>query len=443
MPSFLQPPAAVVRFYRRVSSSLWFTPGLYVLGGILLVSLLVGLGPHLPRSVLRLFPASDPAAVNGALQLLASSALTVATVTFSILMVVLIMAASSFSPRALAGFMRDRVDQSTLGMFLGSFAFGVGGIVLLEPGPGIYDQRFLGLLLLLTVGLGCLVLGAFVYFIHHTATALQIGNLVARLHGEADAALGRFLAHAERERQPSRAPADLPLEPPGTVASEAAGYVQVLDRDRVFRLSVAHDLVVVVRRHTGDFATRGIALCEVWPATSLTAEVTDGLRAAYAVGAQRATERDPLFGLELLAEIALRALSPGINDPNTAVNCLDFIGDLLVRLAAHDLPPQQVHDDEGRLRVVFVGPDFRDFLERSLLAIAGAGAGHARVVLTLLRVLHDVASATRERDRCSMIEKAASAIADLALQKLAFEREREQVKAAMAKLDAVWAEPFG
>lgn len=443
MPYFLQPPAAVVGLYRRVTLSLWFTPGLYVLGGILLVSLIVGLGPHLPRSVLRLFPASDPLTVNGALQLLASSTLTVATVTFSILMVVLIMAASSFSPRALAGFMRDRVDQNTLGMFLGAFAFGVGGILLLQPGPASYDQRFLGLFLLLTVVLGCLVLGALVYFIHHTATALQIGNLVVRLHGEADAALGRFLEHAESEREPSKVPADLPLEPPGTVAAEAAGYIQVLDRDRVFRLAVAHDLVVIVRRHTGDFATRGIALCEVWPASSLTADVADGLRAAYAVGAQRTAERDPLLGLELLAEIALRALSPGINDPNTAVNCLDFIGDLLVRLAAHELPPQQLYDGEGRLRVVFVAPDFRDFLERSLLDIAGAGAGHPHVVLTLLRVLHDVASVTQKRERCSMIEKAASAIADLALQKLAFEREREQVKEAMAKLDAVWAEPFG
>ncbi len=443
MPPFLKPPAAVVRFYRRVTSSLWFTPGLYVLGGIVLVSLLVGLGPHLPRSVLRLFPASDPAAVNGALRLLASSALTVATVTFSILMVVLIMAASSFSPRALAGFMRDRVDQSTLGMFLGSFAFGVGGIVLLEPGTGIYDQRFLGLLLLLTVVLGCLVLGAFVYFIHHTATALQIGNLVVRLHDEADAAIGRFLEHAEGEGQSSTVPAELPSEPPGTVEAEAAGYIQVLDSDRVFKIAVAYDLVVIVRRHTGDFTTRGIALCEVWPATSLTADVADELRAAYAIGAQRTTERDPLFGLELLAEIALRALSPGINDPNTAVNCLDFIGDLLVRLAAQELPPQQLFDGEGRLRILLVAPDFRDFLERSLLAIAGAGASHARVVLTVLRVLHDAASVTRERERCGMIEKAANAIADLALQKLAFERERAQVEAAMAKLKAVWAEPFG
>jgi uncharacterized membrane protein len=443
MPYFLQPPAAVVGLYRRVTSSLWFTPGLYVLGGILLVSLVIGLGPHLPRSVLRLFPASDPVTVNGALQLLASSALTVATVTFSILMVVLIMAASSFSPRALAGFMRDRVDQNTLGMFLGAFAFGVGGIVLLQPGPASYDQRFLGLFLLLTVLLGCLVLGALVYFIHHTATALQIGNLVVRLHREADAALARFLQHAESELGQWKAPADLPSDPPGTVAAEAAGYIQVLDRDRVFRLAVTHDLVVVVRRHTGDFATRGIALCDVWPATSLTTDVADGLRAAYAVGAQRTAERDPLLGLELLAEIALRALSPGINDPATAVNCLDFIGDLLVRLAAHELPPQQLYDGEGRLRVVFVAPDFRDFLERSLLGIAGAGAGHARVVSTLLRVLHDVASVTQERERCSMIKKAASAIADLALQKLAFEREREQVEEALAKLDAVWAEPFG
>jgi uncharacterized membrane protein len=288
-----------------------------------------------------------------------------------------------------------------------------------------------------------LVLCALVYFIHHTATAVQVANLVVRLHGEAEDALAQLFRSAESETGQPTAPAVLPSEPSGAVDARAAGYIQVLDRDRVLALAVAHDLVVRVRRHTGNFATRGIALCEVWPAASLTPALADELRSAYAVGAQRTAERDPLLGMELLAEIALRALSPGVNDPNTAVNCLDYIGDLLVRIADRELPRQEMRDHEGRLRVVHAAPDFRDFLERSLLGIAGAGAGHARVVLTLLRVLRDAASATRDRARCSTIETTARAIADLALRELAFERQREQVREAMEKVDAVWAEPYG
>jgi uncharacterized membrane protein len=441
MPFSLKPPAAAVGFYRRVTSSLWLTPALYVLGGIMLASLVVWIGPHLPELALRLFSASESATVKSALQLLASSTLTVATVTFSILIVVLTMTAANFSPRALSGFMRDSVDQNTLGIFLGAFAFGAASILLLRPTP--YDDRFYGLVLLVTMTIAFLVLCALVYFIHHTATAVQVTNLVVRLHREADEALTQFLGSAEGEKEKSTAPAMLPSEPSGTVDARTAGYIQVLDRDRLFALADAHGLVVRVRRHTGNFATRGITLCEIWPAESLTPELSDEFRAAYAVGAQRTAERDPLLGMELLAEIALRALSPGINDPNTAVNCLDYLGDLLVRIAGQELPQHEVYDESGRLCIVYAAPDFRDFLERSLLGIAGASAGHARVVLTLLRVLRDVASVTQSRARCRTVETTARAIADRALRELAFEREREQVRGAMGKVDAVWAEPYG
>jgi uncharacterized membrane protein len=407
------------------------------------VTLVIEGGQYLSASALQLFPAADSVTVRGALQLLASSTLTVATVTFSILMVVMTMTASTFSPRAVSGFMRDRVDQNTLGVFLGGFAFGAGGILLLQPEPAYYDPRLLGLVLLITVIGAYLVLCALVYFIHHTATALQISNLIVHLYRDADVALTRFLMHSESEMKQSTVAMDLPSELAGEVEARAAGYIQVLDRQHIFRLAVAHNLLVRVIRHTGDFATRGSALCEVWPAARLTPEVADGFRAAYAVGARRTSERDPLLGMDLLAEIGVRALSPGINDPSTAVNCLDFIGDLLVRLAVHELPRQEMRDEEGRLRVLVAGPEFRDFLERSLLGIAGAGAGHARVVLSLLRLLRDVASVTKDRARCSTIETTAKAIADLALQKLAFEREREQIREAIEKLEVACAEPFG
>ena len=149
--------------------------------------------------------------------------------TFSILMVVLTMSASNFSPRALAGFMRDRTNQNTLGILLGSFSFGATGILLTRL--EFYDGRYLGLILLTTLVLGFLTLGALVYFIHHTATSVQITDLVLRLHHEADHALSQSLRLAESEKE-SNTPAVL----------------------RLFHLAVENDVVVHVLRHAGEFA---------------------------------------------------------------------------------------------------------------------------------------------------------------------------------------------
>ncbi len=433
----LRPTATAIGLYRRMKASLWFTPALWVLGGIGLVSLFVTVGPQLPDPVLGLFPAAESDTVRAMLQLLASSTLTVATVTFSILMVVLTMTASTFSPRALSGFMRDGVNQNTLGIFLGGFAFGVTGILLLRLAS--YSEHFLGLFVLVAMAVAFTVLGALVYFIHHTATEVQITNLVLRLHKEAEAVLTRFLAMEKAGREQARGLAMLPSDPPGAVNALAAGYVEVLDQDRLLALAAQHDLVLRVTRRAGEFATGGMPLCHAWPADRLTEAAADGIRSAYAVGAQRTTESDPLLGMELLAEIAVRALSPGINDPNTAVNCLNYLGDLLVRIARHDLPRLAMHDEEGRLRLVIATPDFRAFLERSLLGIAGAGAGHVQVVLALLGVLHDIATVTQDRARRTLIGQTARAIATLSLDQLALEREREQLQEALETLESVLA----
>lgn len=431
----IRPPAVVIELYRRVTSGLWFTSALYLLGGLLLAAAIVEAGPFLPEPLLKLLPASEPDTVRDVLQLLASSTLTVTTVTFSILMVVLTMTASNFSPRALAGYMRDRVNQNTLGVFLGGFAFAAMGILLMDLVS--YQDRLLSLLLLTAMGIAFVDLCALIYFIHHTATAVQITNLVVRLHREADEALSQFLELADSELERPRAPAVLPSEPPGSVGARTAGYIDVLEHDRVFGLAVEHDLVVRVLRHAGDFTARGIALYEVWPAAKLTPELAEGFRNTYAVGPQRTAQGDPLFGMELLAEVAVRALSPAVNDPNTAVNCLDYLGDLLVRIAGSELPWQVLSDVDGVLRVVIKTPDFQDFLEQSVLGIAVAGAGHARVVLTLLGLLFDVRSVARDRERSDLINKTACSVAGLALQQLVLEQERQRVQEALERFDHI------
>src|SRR5690606_9793071 len=147
-------------------------------------------------------------------------------------------------------------------------------------------------------------------------------------------------------------------------------------------------------------------------------------------------ESDPLLGMELLGEVAERALSPGINDPNTAVSCVRYLSDLLVRVAPRPLPVRTFRDDDGSIRVIVPTPDFRDFVERPLLGVASAGAGHLTVVLALLTLLTEVAGATVDSGRRAQLVELGREMAETALERLAFERGREQVRAALQVLQS-------
>ena len=432
MPFSLRPPAVVVELYWRVTGSLWFIPALGVLSGIALAVLVFAAAPLIPDSAISGFPRVEVSAVKDVLRLIASSTLTVATVTFSILMVVLTMTASTFSPRALTGYMRDRVNQVTFGIFLGGFAFGITAASITRVNSS--SQSLLALLVFVSAAVALVALGTLVYFIHHTATTVQITNLVLRLHGSADRTLGRFLDDLPRDRDDGAIPAAYRTGPPATVDSRKAGFVQVLAIQDLRDLAVEHDVVMRVIRRSGDFAVRGVALCEIWPSTRLSSNLADAVRRAYAIAEQRTAASDPLLGIELLAEVAMRALSPGINDPNTAVNCLRYLSDLMVRLADHPLPQRALRDDEGWVRVIVPTPGFRDFVERPVLSIAGVGAAHLSVVLAILALLGDVAEATTDDARRRRIAETGRAVADRAMQALAFEREREAVREAVQAL---------
>src|SRR5690606_40054638 len=136
--------------------------------------------------------------------------------------------------------------------------------------------------------------------------------------------------------------------PPATVEARQAGFIQVLTLENMRDLAIAHDAVFRVLRRAGEFAVRGLPLCEVWPAARLTHELADDIRSAYAIGQLRTAESDPLLGMELLGEVAERALSPGINDPNTAVSCVRYLSDLLVRIAPRPLPMRTFRDEDRK-----------------------------------------------------------------------------------------------
>jgi len=190
------------------------------------------------------------------------------------------------------------------------------------------------------------------------------------------------------------------VPPPATagrrVASDASGVVQQVDDRALLELAEAHGVTIRMVRAVGEFVPEGAALLEVHGA-DLPDEAS--LRAAVHLGKERVLDDDPGFGLRQLVDIAERALSPGINDPTTAVQVIDQLHDLLRLLAARPLPERQTLGEDGRLAVHVPQPTFEDHLHLAVDEIAHWGADSPRVQRRLRAMLVDVQEAALPENR--------------------------------------------
>ena len=354
------------------------------------------------------------ASARAFLTTVAGSMITVAGVAFSITMVALTLASSQFGPRLLESFMRDRGNQVVLGTFIATFLYCLLVLRVLKLGEsGTVPEVALSTALLLTLG----SLAVFIYFIHHAAMSIQVQTLVAHVAEELETSLDRLLEDAEEEKG-ERGEAERRLV--GRVAAEGAavcaddsGYVDEVEAARLEGLASDHGLVVVCVQKPGQFRRRRDAAA---PRAARrrrrddSAGGGDGARAepeAADLGddgelAGKLRRAVPLTGrrrpgnvefiVSQLVEVAVRALSPGINDPFTAINCIDLLGAALARFARRPPPRPVRRDDGGRLRVVLPDVGLEELLDAAYDQIRQYGRGSAPVTLRLLERLADLAS---------------------------------------------------
>lgn len=348
-----------------VRSSYWFIPALMALGAFLLSLATLALDRQLSAAPLSGVPfvyLTQPAGARSFLGTVASSLLGVAGVSFSILMVVLPMASGQFGPRLLSNFMRDRGNQVVLGTFTATFLYcllvlrTVRGEGSLVEADAFVPQLSLAVALLLTLW----NLGTFIYFIHHTAESIQVAHLLARVNGALrERIVGRYpeaLFPAMLGRGPEAAPA-APALPRDFEAfrrrltARRGAYLRALDEARLMRLAERENLVIVLRVRPGDFVLESGTLAEVYPGIRLE-PLAGELHGCFVFGSSRSEAQDLSFLFEQLLEVALRALSPGVNDPITALRCCDRIADQLALLARRERPSPYRFGADGALRVI-------------------------------------------------------------------------------------------
>jgi uncharacterized membrane protein len=319
-----------------------------------------------------------PDSARAILQTVATSVLTFAGLTFSITIVALQLASSQFSPRVLTSLLRDRWTQSALAVFVGTFVYAL--LMLREVRGG--DEPFVpGLGVGLVVLLGLFAIGALVGFIQHMAQSLRVVTIIDRIFLQTKRALDAWYPD-ERSAEPDGRLADGPRT---LVRARGDGVLTWFDRDELVKCAKAEDLTVELLVPAGTWVAEGENLLAVHG----TAESAESFSGLVALGRERETSRDPSYGFRQLVDIAERALSPGVNDPTTAVQCLDRMHSLLRRIAGRELAVgDTVVDGVVRLRVP--APDWADYLGLACDEVRHWGAGSLRVHRRMESMLRDL-----------------------------------------------------
>jgi len=403
----------LLHLWSRLRSSYWFVPTLMAAGAVVLSLATIEVDRRWGDGLHLAWISLDQASARAFLTTVAGSMITVAGVAFSITMVALTLASSQFGPRLLENFMRDRGNQVVLGTFIATFLYCLLVLRVLKLGEsGTVPEVALSTALLLTLG----SLAVFIYFIHHAAMSIQVQTLVAHVAAELETSLDRLLEDAEEERG-ERGEAERRLV--GRVAAEGAtvcaddsGYVDEVEAARLEGLAADHGLVVVCVQKPGQFVVAGTPLLHVLrvDGDGGSAGGGDGDRAGAGAAdlgddgelAGKLRRAVPLTGrrrpgnvefiVSQLVEVAVRALSPGINDPFTAINCIDLLGAALARFARRPPPRPVRRDDAGRLRVVLPDVGLEELLDAAYDQIRQYGRGCVPVTLRLLERLADLAS---------------------------------------------------
>ncbi|MGL5876974.1 MAG: DUF2254 domain-containing protein, partial [Xenococcaceae cyanobacterium] len=312
------------------------------------------------------------------------------------------LASSNFGPRLLRNFMQDTGNQIVLGTFIGTFIYSLLVLRTIRGDGDDYNSFVPQLSVTVGLLLAIASIGVLIYFIHHASTIIQVSHVISDTSKELDRAIDRlFPEKLGRGASQTRSavediPADFDLNTYGVKAT-SSGYLQAIDDEELIKLACKHDLVLHLNYRPGKFVVKGNELMIVYPRERITRKLVKKLHDAFILGKERTEQQDVEFPLEQLVEIALRAISPAVNDPFTAIRCIDRLSAGLSHLAQRDFPSPYRYDDQGNLRVIAKRVTFAGLVNTAFNQIRQYGKSDVAVTIRLLEAIATVAHYTPTR----------------------------------------------
>ncbi|WP_026701883.1 DUF2254 domain-containing protein [Salibacterium aidingense] len=363
------------KWYVHLREKFWFIPTIYSIFSfltILLFSYLISLAPntfYVEAPSMLLITSSI---ANSLYSALVTALLTMTSISFSSVMVVLTTYSTQFTPRALQDFMQSRITQHVLGVFTFGFIFAVINLLLVSPA----DTNHLFMpIIMITIAIICL--GAFILFIYHSTKYVQVNHLIGKIRNDASRViedaydLPHLTAYAEWDER-------FPEDDPHIVYAHRSGYTQLLELENIVAWAEKHDVIIESLMEVGDYIHKGEPIFQYWPGNA--DQDLEVLRDCLLIGNERSNAQDIEFSMQKLVDIAIRAISPSVNDPHTALNCINRLAALLAEISIRHKSHRYFTDDNGRLRFILYPKPFRTYLHRSFFQIRMYGKNDISII---------------------------------------------------------------
>jgi len=410
----------LLNIWESIRISFWFIPGLMGIGAIALAFLLVWVDQteEIEKKYLSfLLTNVGTESARAILSTIASSMITVAGTVFSITIVALTLASSQFGPRLLRTFMKDRRNQFVLGTFIATFIY---CLLVLQSVHSFDDQTFVPRLSISFAALLTLLSASvLIYFIHHISISIQADQVIAAVYRDLEQNLKRLFPEELGKGANQNDGEDLLAEKEISnyslsckIKAPNTGYLQAIEGERLIKLAESKDFFIRIHYRPRHYITKGSPLAEFHSNFELTEELKKSILECFIVGAQRSPEQDTEFAIHQLVEIALRGLSPSINDPYTAMVCVDRLGSALAYLADRAFPSKLRLSDGGKIRVEANAETFEGITNAAFNQIRQHGQLDVAVQIRLLETLKVIMDLTTSPKRMKALTAQAELIHD-------------------------------
>lgn len=419
------------RLDERLRSSFWFFPLCMCLASAATATFTLWLDDNYDGTLGGLLTTGGPIGAQNVLTTVAASMITVGATVTSVTIVAMQLASSQFGPRILTNFVRDRINQASLGSFLAVFVYAV--MVLRRTSDSAQDLPRISVMVTIVLTAAAVVM--LIVFVHHIATTIQAMNLVGLIARDVGRIMDSLFPDPADSDSVEPAAEEPDLHGEGAeVMAASTGYVQLVDLERLVELGEEHDLVLRFEHRPGKFVVSRTPIARAWTGdgarpADLSDEVKQEIARRFVTGPRRTQDQDAEFPIKQLVEVAVRSLSPAINDPITACACTDHLGAALCRLAERQLPPTVLAGPQGKARLVDGDPlTFAMMVGVCFDSIRQSADYHVVVYLHLLESLGRLVPCCSTDEQLRPVRRQADLVLERAEEAIAQEADREVVR---------------
>ncbi len=432
------PKQFLARLIERVNTSIWFVPGAMGLIGVVLAFVMLHLDrghAAIPWEWLRLMQIGADG-VRQVFSVTTGSMMTITGVTFSISIVALSLASNQFGPKILRNYMSDSANKVVLGLLIGTFVYGLTVLAFIDGQDEGYIPLFATLVnLALTVS----AIGGMIYFIHNVSKSIQAEQIIALIGTDLDVAIDKTLLEGS--------PGDMHFTSAQwqaltdglqafTLPGCTSGYIQTIDYAGLACRAQALGCYLRIDTRAGKFVIDGAPIGKYYAQRELDDNALQHLRTLLVSGRKRTPVQDIEFTIDQLAQVALRALSPGINDPYTAITCIDWLSAALAKMGTCEFPPQYIADADGDLRLAVDTFTFAGAVNTMFDPLRQNARGNEMVVIRLLETIAAIISVTNNESRHDCLLRQAEMIYTAAQDSIVQHADREAIKQRYRQITA-------